>query len=214
VGTVLYTAAEALRIVCVLAWPVVPQAAEKIWRQLGLFAPLAKQQFDDLRWGQLVPGTRIGEPGAVFPRVDKEEALDQIDTLEAEMRQPAPAPAAADAAPAKEAKRNVINIEDFAKVEMRVGEVKSAERVAGTDKLMKVMVDIGEEVRQIVAGIAEVYTPEKLVGRKVVVVTNLQPRKLRGVESNGMIVAASVEPGGKPVLCTFTEDVPVGSKLK
>lgn len=119
----------------------------------------------------------------------------------------AAAPAAAAAAPAK------IGIEDFAKVEMRVGRVKTAERVAGADKLLQLQVDIGDEVRQIVAGLALAYKPEQLVGRKVVVVTNLQPRKLRGVESNGMIVAASL-PDGAPVLAGFLEDVPVGARLK
>src|SRR5690348_18162336 len=99
--------------------------------------------------------------------------------------QAASASAAAPAGPAK------IAIEDFAKVEMRVGVVKSAERVAGADKLLKMLVDIGEEVRQVVAGIAVAYAPEKLIGKKVVVVAKLAPRKLRGVESNGMIVAAS-----------------------
>lgn len=122
--------------------------------------------------------------------------------------QAASASAAAPAGPAK------IAIEDFAKVEMRVGVVKSAERVAGADKLLKLLVDIGEEVRQVVAGIAVAYAPENLIGKKVVVVANLAPRKLRGVESNGMIVAASVGPEGKPVLCTFTEDVPAGARLK
>lgn len=117
-------------------------------------------------------------------------------------------PAAAAAGPAK------IGIEDFAKIEMRVGVVKSAERVAGADKLLKLLVDIGEEVRQVVAGIAASYAPEDLIGKKVVVVANLAPRKLRGVESNGMIVAASVAPDGRPVLCTFTEDVPAGARLK
>lgn len=107
-----------------------------------------------------------------------------------------------------------ITIEDFAKVELRVGQVKSAEPVAGANKLLQLQVDIGDEVRQIVAGIATVYKPESLIGRKVVVVTNLQPRKLRGVESNGMIVAASAGPDGSPVLAGFLEDVPVGAKLK
>ncbi|MFZ0739614.1 MAG: methionine--tRNA ligase subunit beta [Candidatus Acidiferrales bacterium] len=107
-----------------------------------------------------------------------------------------------------------MSIEDFAKVELRVGIVKSAERIQGADKILKLLVDIGEEVRQIVAGLAVAYTPEELVGKKVVVVANLAPRKLRGVESNGMIVAASVGPEGKPVLCTFAEDVPAGAKLK
>ena len=97
---------------------------------------------------------------------------------------------------------------------MRVGVVQSAEKVAGADKLLKVMVDIGTEVRQVVAGIAEAYKPEDLVGRRVVVVANLNPRKLRGVESNGMILAASGGAEGKPVLCTFAEDVPAGTRLK
>jgi len=97
---------------------------------------------------------------------------------------------------------------------MRVGLVKSAERVPGADRLLQLQVDIGDEVRQIVAGLALAYKPEQLVGRKVVVVANLQPRKLRGVESNGMIVAASAGPEGNPVLAGFLEEVPVGSKLK
>ncbi len=116
--------------------------------------------------------------------------------------------AAAQTAPEK------IAIEDFAKVEMRVGQIKTAERIVGADKLLKLTVDIGSEVRQICAGIAQYYEPESLVGRKVVVVVNLAPRKLRGVESNGMIVAASVGPDGKPVLAAFTEEVEVGARLK
>jgi methionyl-tRNA synthetase len=107
-----------------------------------------------------------------------------------------------------------ISIDDFSKVEMRVGQVLSAERVKGADKLLHLKVDIGEpEPRTLVAGIAEAYTPEQLIGRKVVIVANLQPRKLRGIESNGMIVAASVE-GGKPVLAGFLEDIPIGARLK
>ena len=96
---------------------------------------------------------------------------------------------------------------------MRVGVVKVAERVPKADKLLRLEIDIGTEVRQVLAGIAEAYAPETLVGRKVVIVANLAPRKLRGMESNGMIVAASLE-GGKPVLAGFLEDVPVGARLK
>jgi len=108
---------------------------------------------------------------------------------------------------------NKITIDDFAKVELRVGLVKVAERVPKSDKLLRLEVDIGTEVRQVLAGIAEAYAPETLVGRKVVIVANLAPRKLRGYESNGMIVAASLE-GGRPVLASFLEDVPVGARLK
>jgi methionyl-tRNA synthetase len=96
---------------------------------------------------------------------------------------------------------------------LRVGEVKVAEKVKGADKLLRLEVDLGTEMRQVVAGIAEAYAPESLVGRKVVIVANLAPRKLRGLDSNGMIVAASPD-GGKPVLCGFLEDVPVGTRLK
>ncbi len=223
--TVLYYAAESLRILVALAHPALPIATEKIWQQLGQSGALAEARIDQIAWGGLRPGTPIGEPAAVFPRVEKTETLEKIAAMEQEILKPqgtpvapsAPAatPAAAPAAqPAAAAGANArITIDDFAKVEMRVGQVKSAERVAGADKLLKVMVDVGDEVRQIVAGIATAYQPEQLVGRKVVVVVNLQPRKLRGVESNGMIVAASIA-DGTPVLAGFLEDVPVGSRLK
>lgn len=106
-----------------------------------------------------------------------------------------------------------ISIDDFSKIELRVGLVKVAERIPKSDKLLRLEIDIGIEVRQVLAGIAEAYTPETLVGRKVVIVANLAPRKMRGLESNGMIVAASLE-GGSPVLAGFLEDVPVGARLK
>jgi methionyl-tRNA synthetase len=121
---------------------------------------------------------------------------------------------AAPAAPAEKAADPKIPVDDFVKVDLRVGQVLTAERVKGSDKLMHMTVDIGEaEPRTIVAGIAEAYAPEQLLNRKVVIVANLQPRKLKGILSNGMIVAASVE-GGKPVLAGFHEDIPVGARLK
>ena len=122
-------------------------------------------------------------------------------------------PSTAAKKPAAAIPEGKIAIDDFAKIDLRVAQVKVAERVKGTDKLLRLEVDLGTEVRQLVAGIAEAYTPESLVGRKVIIVANLAPRKLRGLESNGMIVAASVE-GGKPVLASFLEDVPVGARLK
>ena len=106
-----------------------------------------------------------------------------------------------------------ITIDDFAKVELRVAQVKVAERVKGADKLLRLEVDLGNETRQILAGSAEAYAPETLVGRKIVIVANLAPRKMRGLESNGMLLAASLE-GGKPVLAGFLEDVPLGARLK
>jgi methionyl-tRNA synthetase len=223
-ATVLYTAAEGLRIIAVLSHPVLPQSTAKIWRQLGQTEPLGRVQLDQVAWGQLRPGTRIGKPEALFPRVEKSEAIERIESMEQEQNQAAEAaaagatpaaatPAATPATPAT-ATPAKIAIEDFAKVELRVGQVKSAEPVAGANKLLQLQVDIGDEVRQIVAGIATVYKPEALIGRKVVVVTNLQPRKLRGVESNGMILAASAGPDGSPILAGFLEEVPVGAKVK
>jgi methionyl-tRNA synthetase len=224
---VLYTAAEALRVSVILAHPVVPEATQKIWEQLGQAGKLADVRIDQLQWGGLQPGTRIGKPEAVFPRVDKKEASERIEAMEQEIRNPGSAPAAATgtagggpstslgtgtaASAVPDAK---ITIDDFAKVELRVGVVKSAERIQGADKLLKVLVDIGDEVRQVLAGIATAYAPEDLVGRKVVVVTNLAPRKMRGLESNGMLLAASAGPDGKPVLCTFAEEIPPGAKVK
>jgi methionyl-tRNA synthetase len=126
------------------------------------------------------------------------------------------APEHSGAAPAPpEGVATYITIDDFVKVEMRVGEVLTAERVPKSDKLLRFTVDLGEpQPRQILAGIAEHYEPEKLVGRKVAVVSNLKPRKLRGFESQGMVLAASVGEEGRPVLATFTEDVPNGARLK
>ena len=107
-----------------------------------------------------------------------------------------------------------INIDDFSKVELRVALVKAAEKVKGADKLLRLDVDLGYEQRQIVAGIAKAYDPETLVGRKIVIVANLAPRKLRGLESNGMILAASLGEEGKPVLIGFNEDVEIGARVK
>ena len=223
---VLYTAAEALRFVTVLAHPVIPDATLRIWKQLGQTTALQQENPQKLAWGHLRAGAAVGKPESVFPRADKKEASERIETMEQEIRKPgatapaatpagaAPAAPVAPAAAAAPAGGEKIGIEDFAKVDLRVGVVQSAEKVAGADKLLKLMVDIGGEVRQVLAGIALAYAPEQLVGRKVVVVTNLAPRKMRGVESNGMLLAASAGPDGKPVLCTFAEDIPAGAKVK
>ena len=108
----------------------------------------------------------------------------------------------------------MIQLEDFLKLDLRAGEVRVAERVKGATKLLRLEVDIGTEVRQIVSGIAEAYSPEDLLGKKVVIIANLAPRKFRGIDSNGMIVAASVGKDDRPVLATFTEDVPNGARLR
>jgi methionyl-tRNA synthetase len=299
---VLATAAEAIRVITALVYPVMPDAAAKVWAQLGLGDIHQAAQggaFANLQWGGLQPGTQLGPTGPVFPRAEKDaiqrmqEIEDQNNTSkpaaaaedvkpttpapaakpqggalpaapskhhhpsrleaaiegiavalsestsesaavvaleevflgepkgerEAAVRREAPAesgaqpasPAAATPAPPASEK---ITIDDFAKVELRVAQIKVAERIPKADKLLRLEVDLGYEQRQILAGIAEAYKPEDLIGRKVVIVANLAPRKLRGLESNGMIVAASIGEAGKPVLAGFLEDVEIGARLK
>jgi methionyl-tRNA synthetase len=230
-ATVLYTAAEALRIATALAYPVMPDATAKIWSQMGL-GDIKKLALSDLAWGQLPLSTKLGEVQPVFPRADK-SAIERMQKMEEEQKGVPLTEAPAAAAPlanvtktapvaasqagitpaAVPAAGEKISIDDFAKIELRVGLVKVAERVPKADKLLRLEVDIGTETRQVLAGIAEAYAPETLIGRKVVIVANLAPRKLRGMESNGMIVAASLD-DGKPVLAGFLEDVPVGARLK
>ncbi len=232
----LYDSAEVLRVASALVYPAMPKSAEKVWKQLGLSSELGKFELKDLAWGQLEGGVKIGEPEAIFPRLEMEPSVNRLLELEQEalmeqakiMGKPGPEAGAADigaadggaeraaqtpAAPADAAESGKIGIEDFAKVELRVGLVRSAQKVEKTDKLMHLMVDIGEaEPRSIVAGIAKAYEPESLVGRKVVIVANLKPRKMRGLESNGMIVAATGD-DGNPSLAGFPDDAPVGARL-
>ena len=208
----LYTAAEALRIVTALVYPVIPESAAKIWAQLGFRTPLDAIRVADLAWGKLAEGQEIEPATGVFPRADTKLMIEKMKEGEAAelVRQQT----LMGVGPASRPEATHISIDDFIKVDLRVGEVKSASAVKGADKLLHLQVDIGEpQPRSIVAGIALAYQPEALVGRKVVIVANLAPRKLRGLESQGMIVAASLE-GGNPVLASFLEDVPIGARLK
>ncbi len=226
----LYTAAEALRIITALVSPVIPESAAKIWAHLGFTTSIDTLRTADLQWGHLKAGQVINIPTGVFPRADLKLMTEQMKEGEAaelarqkELLGQAPAAApetAAEAAQVIAMAEGVspispeITIDDFIKVDLRVGLVKTAEKVKGADKLLHLSIDIGEpEPRSIVAGIALAYQPEQLVNRKVVIVANLAPRKLRGLTSQGMIVAASLE-GGSPALAAFIEDVPVGARLK
>jgi methionyl-tRNA synthetase len=228
-GAVLYRAAESLRWLSVLLHPVMPGATLAMWKQLGLSGSPADITPAELKWGQLEAGSPIGEVQPIFPRLDKAKVMAEINT-----QQPAGVHATeADAVePPKESTKpeppmthateadatgvmSFIEIDDFAKVDLRVGQVLTAERVPKADKLLLLKIDLGEEQpRQILAGIAQYYEPEELIGRKVVIVANLKPRKLRGFESQGMVVAASYGEEGRPVIATFTEDVPNGARLK
>jgi len=282
---VLATAAEAIRIITALVYPILPDAAAKVWRQLGQgeIADASKRAFlTEVKWGGLKAGTKFGEPAPLFPRAEK-DAVERMQNLEdennrsaidsasrGEIKAPTNAPAATSIAPTtgtdKESVRDHdtlaptaaaptnparpvetahvhqvpapltppgasaasqeagpsqvttaekahISIDDFSKVELRVAQVLVAERIPKADKLLRLEIDLGYEKRQILAGIAQHYEPEKLVGRKIVIVANLAPRKMRGLESNGMLLAASLDDGA-PVLAGFLEEVPLGARLK
>jgi methionyl-tRNA synthetase len=201
----LYDLLEEVRLIAVLASPVIPRAAGRIFTMLGLAARDPIPQ--DLGFGRLVPGSALGGIEALFPRLDREDKKETTVT-----EQPTPAPAGAPPAAPVPAGDDKIDIADFAKVELRVALIVAAEKIAGSKKLIKLQVDLGTEQRQVVAGIAEAYGPEALVGKKIALVANLKPAKLMGVESNGMVLAASLE--GKAVLTTFDADVPAGTKIK
>ncbi|MDQ1636913.1 MAG: methionyl-tRNA synthetase [Pyrinomonadaceae bacterium] len=249
-GAVLYRAAEALRWLCIMLYPVMPAATLEIWRQLNLSEKLAELDPAELKWGELKEEAPIGDVKPIFPRIDKVKTMEEIQqktedrrqksevgteeaethsgqhateadavpgAAQAETKPPALQQGAteADAVPGAEGAANFIDISDFTKVELRVGQVLTAARIPKSDKLLLLTVDIGEEQpRQILAGIAEHYTPEEMTGRKIAVVANLKPRKMRGHESQGMLLAASIGDGDKPVMATFTEDIPNGARLK
>jgi methionyl-tRNA synthetase len=225
-NAVLYRAAETLRWLSIMLYPVMPESSEKIYRQIGLGDDIKKLDPASLKWGDLEPGTAIGETESVFPRIEKTRVMSEIkNDAETRGRGDAEAGAVETAATAGNEQRTTndeqatvddfITIDDFLKVELRVGEIKVAERVPKADKLLRFEVDLGEEQpRQILAGLAEYYEPEKLNGRKVVVVANLKPRKMRGLESQGMICAASLAEEDTPAIATFLEDVKIGARLK
>ena len=218
-NAVLYRATETLRWLAVLTAPVMPDASKKIYAQLGLGEGVSKIDPADLKWGDLPSETRIGESVGIFPRIDKGKVMSEIKE-ESTGEQPGSEPPSRAGAtePAEAGTQNeddFITIDDFLKVELRVGEIKVAERIPKADKLLRFEIDLGEEKpRQILAGLAEYYEPEKLIGRKVVVVANLKPRKMRGLESQGMICAASLGDGDIPAIATFVEDVAIGARLK
>ncbi|HXG82936.1 MAG TPA: methionine--tRNA ligase [Pyrinomonadaceae bacterium] len=228
-NAILYRATETLRWLCVLLYPVMPQATKEIYAQIGLSEDISKTNPENLVWGELKEGTKIGAVAGVFPRLDKNKIMNEINERSAvgnqqsaeENRQTSAnqstnneQSANQDQSPKSE--DQFITIDDFLKVELRVGEIKVAERIPKADKLLRFEIDLGEEKpRQILAGLAEYYEPETLVGRKVVVVANLKPRMMRGLESNGMICAASLENSDdKPAIATFLEDVKIGARLK
>jgi methionyl-tRNA synthetase len=295
VAHTLHVAAESIRIITALLYPILPDATAKVWKQLGFEKSIEQAAADGelrtLTWGGLQPGTKLGPLAPIFPRADKgltqimtdmenpvspdhpEPATDNPNRPEAPLKSaatPTPAepvavssfdpaapprtssledpsasthvggsaaitterplaPSHTEATPsgpfATTASQTPISagpadaspqitIDDFAKIELRVAEIKVAERIPKADKLLRLEVDLGYEKRQILSGIAEWYTPEDLIGRRIVVITNLAPRKMRGLESHGMLLAAAHGENGKPVLATFGEEIALGSRLK
>lgn len=197
--TVLYIALEALRHLTLQLAPVMPVAAQAMWTGMGLEGNPLQIDPNSVSWGSLPSGSTIREVTPLFPILDKEKIMSEILEKPAEVAELKP----------------TISIDDFAKIDLRVALVLEAERVPKADKLLRLVVDLGEQKpRQILAGIAQYYTPEQMVGRKIVVVANLEPRKLRGLESQGMLLAASLGEEGRPVLAGFHEEVPVGARLK
>jgi methionyl-tRNA synthetase len=211
----LYRLLEAIRLIAVLAWPVMPRAARRVFVMLGL--PDADPVTADLAWGRLAPGSALGPVQPLFPRIETPAAAAPAEKTK-EKTVPEPTSGAPTSGPPAETTQaaspasSPIDITDFARVELRAAKVITAEKIAGSKKLLRLQVDLGDEKRQIVSGIADAYTPESLVGKTVALVSNLKPAKLMGVESNGMVLAASID--GKAVLCTFDGDVPPGTKIK
>lgn len=212
--SVIGTAYEALRHIVLLVAPALPDASREIWKQMGLAGDPLRINPNEVEWSESLGNVEIGEILIAFPKIDKEKVMTEINN-EHEQKE-IPQPQATPSAPAPQTEGvSHITIDDFVKVELRAATVLEAERVPKADKLLRLVVDLGEpQPRQILAGIAEYYGPEDVVGRKIIVVSNLAPRKLRGLESNGMLLAASVGEEGRPVLATFTEDVPNGARLK
>ena len=211
----LYRLLEAIRLIAVVTWPVMPRSARRIFVMLGL--PDADPVPGALRWGLLPPGGALGTIEPLFPRIETTPAASPAaahpkEKTVSEPTKEAPTTPPVETTQAVTPAGAPIDITDFAKVELRAAQVLSAEKIAGSRKLLRLMVDLGDEKRQIVSGIADAYEPESLVGKKIVLVSNLKPAKLMGVESSGMVLAASI--GGKAVLCTFDADVAPGTKVR
>ena len=207
-AAVLRGAAEALLQIAAMASPALPGACAEIASRLGTTLP------DDLaphRWGLLPDRAPVAKRGPLFARVDKAGYFQETTVSETQPPAPAPLPAAAPA-PAAATATETITIDDFLRVDLRVARVVSAERIEGADKLLKLQLDLGGTTRQIVAGIAKAYAPEQLVGKAIVVVANLKPAKLRGVESQGMLLAADLD--GRPIVATFEEGVAAGTRVR
>lgn len=205
---VLYHICEGLRFVALMAEPVIPIGAEKIWNQLGLTG-FADAGYADLTWGGIPDGTIVHKEAPIYPRIDLEEEAKKAAAIEAKIKEEEAAKAPK-VNPAIEPVKPEITFDDFGKIDLRVAKILTAEKVKKSRKLIKMTVSLGNEERTVVSGIAEHYKPEELIGKQVIFVANLKPAKLMGIESQGMILAASLD--GKLVVPTV--DMPAGSRVK
>jgi methionyl-tRNA synthetase len=211
---ILYGAAEGVRLAAVMLFPFLPATSRRLLEALGLSGK--DPSLHDLKWGGLPLSKPVAEALTLFPRADAGAYLTRRDPMDEKTPPPAPVgletvPLSTALAAAADAK---IGIEEFQKVELRTARILAADRVPKSNKLVRLDVDLGTEKRQIVAGIGGQYAPEALVGKNVVVVANLKPAKLMGVESNGMVLAATVGDAGVPVLLDVPAEAPPGSKVK
>lgn len=190
----IYGLLETMRYLAVLLFPVLPDKSEEMWEQIGADGDVKTQTIQDLRlWGGLRAGAQVSAGGPIFPRI---ESIEQDFSETFEMA---------------ESNEDLVPFKEFQKLEFRVARVESAERVPGADRLLTLRVSLGEERRQIVAGVAKHYRPESLVGRQIVVVANLEPATIRGVASEGMLLAASAD--GRVALLQPDADVPDGAEV-
>ncbi len=205
-GTVLYNLSESLRLIGLYLFPVMPSTSQKIWDAIGMDARLAVWRLheDSTAWGMLAAGTAIRPGAQLFPRIDLKKKLEKNMERTEEPQKQAPKPEAA--AP------ELIGIEEFGRIQLRVGKIVAAERVEKSEKLVKLQVDIGTETRQVVAGIGKSYAPEELMGKSIVIVANLKPAKLMGVESQGMLLAASS--GDLLAVVAPDKEIKPGAKVK
>ena len=215
---VMYVLLEGIRIISILIEPFMPDTPAKIRRQLGIAGrPELTLWETAASWGVYPDGTKVEKGEVLFPRIDTEKELEELDRIREQAAkaagQTSPAAGGQEQAQAddKNDGANLIAIEDFSRVRMKVAEVKSAEKVEGSDRLLKLILSTGSEERQVVSGIAKYYSPEEMTGKKVILITNLKPAVLMGIESQGMILAASK--GKKLSLLTVDGDIPTGAAI-
>lgn len=224
-AAVMYNLAESLRIISVLIQPFMPETPEKIWNQLGIAGNTGILDWDSSKvWGKYPGGTKVNKGDVIFPRIDIKKELEELEKMADKNTVSKSEDAKTDAGKAEDKKASkpddkkdaaesgYITIDDFAKVDLRVAKVLEAEKVEGADKLLKLKLEMGDEIRQVVSGIAKHYSPDEMVGKYVILVANLKPVKLRGIESQGMILAASDDKS--LVLAAIDKEIGSGSKVR